>query len=205
MTSSDFLSPSKIVIDETKLKGISIPHFLMNCGFDIAIILISFIIWKYLWLSTNKLTIKVVRDDTDYSIGPQTNVFTLFHHVRDIVKQMIGLDDCYLITKCGFEYYTYLFFLRRLALLMAILIITDLCIWIPFMLFFHGSGSFSLITMPIGNNNDFRAFYTIWVAFIITYGMHDMKKYLTAQLKHRLYRQNPKATLNNLKAKTLHM
>ena len=88
---------------------------------------------------------------------------------------------------------------------MVILIITDVCIWIPYMLFFKGDGNFSLITMQVGNNNDFRTFYTIWVAFIIMYGMHDMKKYLTAQLKYLLYRRNPKAALNNLKAKTLHM
>ena len=41
----------------------------MNCGFDIVIILISFLVWKYLWLKTEKLKIKVVKDGTDYLIG----------------------------------------------------------------------------------------------------------------------------------------
>ena len=121
-----------------------------------------------------------------------------------LIKQFIGLDENYIITKCGFEYYTYLFFLRRISLLMGILIITDLCVWIPYQLFFLND-KFSLITMSSENTNDFRTFYTIWVSFIILYGMHDMKKYLTSQLKYRYYRKNPKALLNNLKAKTLHM
>ena len=95
--------------------------------------------------------------------------------------------------------------LRRLCLLMAILIITDACVWIPYQLFFAGWQKFSLITMPSSNNNDFRTFYTIWVALIILYGIHDLKKYLTLQLKYRNFRESPKALLNNLKAKTLQM
>ena len=68
MSQTDFLSPSKI-LDESKLKSITYGEFLMNCGFDLGIIIVSFIIWKYLWLSTNKLRIKVIKDGTDYLIG----------------------------------------------------------------------------------------------------------------------------------------
>lgn len=118
---------------------------------------------------------------------------------------MVGVGDNCLITKCGFEYYTYIFFLRRLCLIMAVLMVTDLCVWIPYQLFFQPLANFSLITMPNTNNNDFQAFYTIWVAFIILYSINDMKKYLASQLKYRYYRSSHSALLNNLKAKTLHM
>ena len=63
----------------------------MNCGLDVGVIIISFVIWRYLWLPTNKLKIKVIRDGTDYLIGPNSSFFALFGHIKSLIKQMIGL------------------------------------------------------------------------------------------------------------------
>lgn len=95
-------------------------------------------------------------------------------------------------------------FLRRLSLVMAILIITDVCVWIPYCLFFQPFSEFSLITMPSAGNSDFRTFYTIWVAFIILYGMYDLKTYLFIMFMHRQFHSRARV-LNNLMTKTLHM
>lgn len=116
---------------------------------------------------------------------------------------MIGKGDL-LIKNYGFEYFTYLMFLRRLCLIMGILIITDTCIWIPYCLFFQSFSEFSLITMPSAGNNDFRSFYTIWVAFIVLYGLHDLKAYLYTMFMCKTFRSENRI-LNNLKTKTLHM
>lgn len=61
---------------------------------------------------------------------------------------------------------------------MGILIITDLCIWLPYMLIIADINDFSLTTMPSTNNNSFRAYYSMWVAFIVLYCIHDLKNYL---------------------------
>lgn len=58
--------------------------------------------------------------------------------------------------------------------------------------------------MPSTNNNDFRAFYTIWVAFIVLYGMYDLKIYLFTLFMHRKF-NGEQRVLNNLMTKTLHM
>lgn len=116
---------------------------------------------------------------------------------------MIGKGDI-LIKDYGFEYFTYIMFVRRLCLIMSILLITDLCIWIPYYLFFLPLSEFSLITMPSAGNNDFRAFYTIWVAVIMLYGMYDLKVYLFTMFMHRTFKTKNKV-LNNLMTKTLHM
>lgn len=53
-------------------------------------------------------------------------------------------------------------------------------------------------------NNDFRTFYTIWIAFIVLYGMYDLKNYLFTMFMYRTFRKDD-AIFNNLKTKTLHM
>lgn len=116
---------------------------------------------------------------------------------------MIGKGDI-LIKNYGFEYFTYLMFIRRICLIMAILIITDVCIWIPYCLFFQPLSQFSLVTMPSSGNNDFRTFYTIWVALIILYGIYNLKTYLYVLFMYKNFRGENKI-LNNLKSKTLHM
>ena len=116
---------------------------------------------------------------------------------------MIGKGDI-LINETGFQYFTYIMFLRRICLIMGILMITDACIWIPYCLFFQPFSEFSLITMSSTNNNDFRAFYTIWIAFIVLYGIHDLKIYLFNMFMYRKF-SGENRVLQNLMTKTLHM
>ena len=79
--------------------------------------------------------------------------------------------------------------------------ITDACLWIPYCLFFQPLAEFSLITMPSDGNNDFRTFYTIWVAFILLYGIHDFKAYIYTMFMYKTFRTENRV-LNNLKTKT---
>jgi len=45
-----------------------------------------------------------------------------------------------------------MFFLRRLSHIMVILTISDICVWIPYQLYFQHFSDFSLITMPSQGN-----------------------------------------------------
>lgn len=72
---------------------------------------------------------------------------------------------------------------------MGIISITDVCIWIPYCLFFQPLSQFSLITMTSVGNNDFRTFYTLWIAFIVLYGMYDLKNYLFMMFMYRTFRK----------------
>ena len=78
-----------------------------------------------------------VKTGINLTIGPETSSISIVKHIRAILKEMIGMGDNTLISRCGYEYFTYIFFLRRLCLLMAILIVTDICVWMPYCLFFQ--------------------------------------------------------------------
>jgi len=84
-----------------------------------------------------------------------------------------------------------MFFLRRLSHIMIILTITDICVWIPYQLYFQPFSEFSLITMSSQGKDAFRTFYTLWVACVVLYGMEDMRAYLRMRLKFNSLR-NPK-------------
>ena len=90
---------------------------------------------------------------------------------------------------------------------MSILTITDICVWIPYQLYFQDISQFSLITMPSKGNDVFRTFYTLWVASVVLYGMEDMRNYLRMRLKFRLLRDptRDQVLLNAFKSKTLHV
>ncbi len=49
MFETDFLSPYDV--DESKIVKIPLHEFFINVGFDVGILVVSFIIWKYiLWM-----------------------------------------------------------------------------------------------------------------------------------------------------------
>ena len=54
-------------------------------------------------------------------------------------------------------------------------------------------------------NDDFRTFYTIWVATLILYSLNHMQNYIRIQLTYYLYRNPEQRIINNLKAKTLYV
>jgi hypothetical protein len=54
---------------------------------------------------------------------------------------------------------------------MSILTVTDICVWVPYQIYFQDLSQFSLITMPSKGNDVFRTFYTLWVGGVILYGM----------------------------------
>jgi hypothetical protein len=133
------------------------------------------------------MTIHNVATGNRKLIDKSTSVFQVIKMVRGILREMIGKGDI-IIKNNGLEYFAYLMFLRRLCLIMAILVISDICVWIPYCLFFQPFSQFSLITMPSTNNNDFRTFYTIYVAFIVLYGLNDLKVYLYTVFMFRTFR-----------------
>jgi hypothetical protein len=85
---------------------------------------------------------------------------------------------------------------------MGILTITDICVLIPYQLYFNDLETFSLISLDSSSNYLFRTFYTLWVTIAVLYSISEMKKYLRLRLKHRLLR-GEKRLLNNLKTKTV--
>lgn len=100
-------------------------------------IIIAFVIWKYIiWAPIGKLTIPDSTTGGKYKIDKGTSIWKLYKLVKGILKEMVGKGDI-LINGYGFEYFTYIMFLRRLCLLMGIITITDVCIWIPYCLFYQ--------------------------------------------------------------------
>lgn len=128
---------------------------------DIGIILVGLLIWRLLWVPTHKMKVPHLSSGVDYVIGDSSSAMggstptlvMLVKSIKSLLKEMIGMGDNTIIRKCGYEYFSYIFFLRRLCLLMAILIITDLCVWLPYFLFFQPLSQFSLVTMDSTGNN----------------------------------------------------
>lgn len=85
---------------------------------------------------------------------------------------------------------------------MAILAITDFCIWVPYQLYFNHLDDFSLAYMNSEGNQLFRTFYTLWVSIAVLYTLKETKTYLRIRLKHRLLRGEYRL-VNNLKTKTV--
>lgn len=89
---------------------------------------------------------------------------------------------------------------------MAIFTLTDLFIWVPYLLIFDEPEQFSLISTD-NSNYLFRTFYTLWITVAVLYGLHDMKVYLRLLLKSRLF-HSPNASeniVNNIKSKTMYI
>ena len=59
--------------------------------------------------------------------------------------------------------------------------------------------------MESTGNDDFRTFYTIWVASLILYSLNHMQNYIRIQLTYNLYYDSEQRIINNLKAKTLYV
>lgn len=112
----------------------------------------------------------------------------------------------YVQEQCGFEAFTYLFFLRRMIHLMGIFTLTDIFIWVPYLLIFSENEKFSLVSTE-NSNYLFRTFYTLWITVAILYALSDMKNYLRLLLKNKLFHShNLDANIvNNLKAKTVYI
>ena len=119
-----------------------------------------------------------------------------------IIKNMGSLEQNYILTQCGFEAFSYMFFLKRFIHVMAILTITDLFLFVPYQLFFNDISTFSLVTMDSSSNVLFRTFYMLWTTIAVFYSIHSMKKYLKMVLKYRLLR-GEKRLLNSIKSKTV--
>lgn len=107
-------------------------------------------------------------------IGSSSSILKCFRCLHLILKNITQLPN-YVTNQCGFEAFTYLFFLRRMAHLLTILLLTDLTVWLPYLLFFQKIEDFSLVVMPSNGNNIFRTFYSLWVALVVLYGLGDMK------------------------------
>ena len=122
------------------------------------------------------------------------------------MKNLTLTENGHVMEQCGFEAFTYLFFLRRFVHLMAIFTISDIFVWIPYQLLFTDPSSFSLVTTS-SSNYLFRTFYTLWITVVVLYGINDMKYYLRVLLKHKLFRNEDMGInlVNNLKSKTAYL
>jgi hypothetical protein len=124
----------------------------------------------------------------EVTIGRDCHVFKVVKALHKLIKNLSSLNHNYFMSQCGFEAFSYLFFLRRFTHLMAILTITDICILIPYQLFFNDLATFSFVSIDSDSNSLFRTFYTLWISIAVLYSIYEMKKYLRLMLKHRLLR-----------------
>lgn len=138
----------------------------------------------------------------EIGIGKDFPVYRLWKALWRIVSNMGSLNQNYILSQCGFEAFSYLYFLKKFIHIMAILTITDLFVFIPYQLFFNDSETFSLVTIDSSSNYLFRTFYMLWTTIAVFYSLHEMKKYLRLVLKQKLLR-GEKRLLNNLKSKTV--
>jgi hypothetical protein len=185
---------------------ITVSQFLGNIAVDLAIIGVTFILWKLFWHSLNKLSIRNVQNGRDEPVGSGEPIWNNVKSLHRIIKNLTLTEGNYVLEQCGFEAFTYLFFLRRFSHLMAIFTLTDLFVWIPYQLIFTNPAAFSLVSTS-SSNYLFRTFYTLWITVAVLYGLNDMKAYLRLLLKHKLFRNTNLSVnmLNNLKSKTVYL
>lgn len=199
-TQSSFTTSKATLNVETNF--ISVPEFIGNIFLDLGLIVLSVILWRFFWYSLNKLQIWDLKRGEFTLVGRDGSLVRAVKSLYRILKNMSSLKNSYVMDQCGFEAYAYLYFLRRFTHLMAILTLTDLCLWVPYQLYFNEPDKFSLTSMDSTDNQLFRTFYMLWVSIAVLYTTKEMKKYLKLMLKHRLMR-SPQKHLNNLKSKTV--
>lgn len=105
--------------------------------FDVGLITLGVILWRFSWYSLNKLTIWDILAGRDRIIGKDTDMSVYLGCLHRIIKNISSIDNSYIMNQCGFEAFAYLFFLRRMTHLMLVLTITDFFVWIPYQLYFN--------------------------------------------------------------------
>lgn len=201
MSDSSFTTSRAIL--NVQNNSISVGQFIASLFWlDVGLIIAGLVFWRVFWYQINKLKIWDLKHGVDVTIGKESPVFKAVKALNKLIKNISSLNQNYVLSQCGFEAFSYLFFLRRMTHLMAILTITDLCILIPYQLYFNDLSTFSLVSIDSSSNFLFRTFYTLWVTIAVLYSLSEMKKYLRLMLKHRLLR-GEKRLLNNLKTKTV--
>lgn len=144
-SSASFIKIQKLQLN-VESNSITISDFIENVGIDLGIIIGSIILWRILWYKAGRLSIWDLKRGEDVKIGSESSIIRCLKNLHKILKNVASLNN-YVIHKCGFEAFTYLFFLRRFYHLMAILTLTDLCIWIPYQFYFNDVDDFSLVSM----------------------------------------------------------
>jgi hypothetical protein len=182
---------------------ITTPQFFTSFIFiDVSVIIGGVILWVIFWYNLNKLKIWDLKEGVEIGVGKDFAVYKLWKALWRIVNNIGSLNQNYILTQCGFEAFSYLYFLKKFIHIMAILSITDLFIFIPYQLYFNESDTFSLVAIDSSSNYLFRTFYMLWTTIAVFYSLHEMKKYLRLVLKQKLLR-GEKRLLNNLKSKTV--
>lgn len=115
--------------------------------------------------------------------------FGVRHLFRLLRRILTEFNHEYLVSHIGFEGFTYLAFLRRLVMTLAVLCIFDVCVWIPYLGFFERPERFSLMAMESSENANFRTTYTIVVSAIVLFYMYSLKKQLKYRLRYDMLRE----------------
>lgn len=115
---------------------ITLGEFIGNIALALAVIIVAALLWKIYWHSLNKLTIRNINNSRDEPIGPGHSIIDNIKCLHRILKNLTTSEKGYVQDQCGFEAFTYLFFLKRMIHLMAIFTLTDLFIWVPYMVIF---------------------------------------------------------------------
>jgi hypothetical protein len=134
---SDSFTTSKFRLD-VKDNFISVGQFIASIFWlDIALVLAGLILWKFFWYDLNKLKIWDIKYGIDVTIGKDTPIWRVIKCLHKAIKNLSSLNHNYFMETCGFEAYSFLFFQKRFAHLMFVLTITDICVLIPYELFFN--------------------------------------------------------------------
>jgi hypothetical protein len=110
---------------------------------NLLLIVICILLWTKVWLGTHQLYLpdgNFIPDDLKQLQPPGDSRHIYFSGCRQIfqlIRHIITeFDHEYIITNLGFEAFTYLAFLRRTTMLMAVFCILDICVWFPYLNFF---------------------------------------------------------------------
>jgi len=128
--------------------------FYILLAVNLTVIAVLVLLWRWVWLGTHQLYLPdsaFIERELKVTVSPEDGnriyFFGVGHIFRLLRRIVTEFNHEYLVSHIGFEGFTYLAFLRRVVMTLAVLCILDACVWIPYLGFFENSELFSLITM----------------------------------------------------------
>lgn len=99
--SNSFITTGNVKLNVTDSNFISLNQFLTFLLLDLGLVLLSFILWRILWYSLNRLSIWDIKLSRNIVIGAGSSLIGCLKCLYRIAKSVAQIDN-YLIAKCGF-------------------------------------------------------------------------------------------------------
>ncbi len=154
----------------------SVLLFFGVCLECITIVFIGFYLFKKLWLQKKRY----IFIPTDKKMFPNQiqdiKIDDIQKGIVIFLKLLYKLDANYWISKCGFEAYTYLYYLRTIMMVLIIFILISFSINVPYAVIFLNQdwySSFSMINHSFHAN--FQIFFVYVFAIIFLFSMLKMR------------------------------